>query len=290
MSLVVTSADRDFQQEVREFIAENFPKDLKRKVDIGHGLSWDEATEWHRILARKGWLAPGWDERYGGTGWSVRWRYIFEEELALAGCPPVLSTNLRMIGPVLIAHGSEAQKAKYLPRILAVEDWWCQGYSEPGSGSDLASLRTSAVRDGDEYVINGSKIWTSFAHHCNKMFCLVRTDPNAKPQEGISFLLIDDLTTRGLELRPIHIINGHHHFNQVFFDDVRVPVENRVGAENDGWTVAKSLLAHERLGGSRAPETKRLLARLRNLAVTSSSPRSEAGGHSQACTQARREP
>tara|TARA_A100001037_G_scaffold167287_1_gene150383 strand:- start:910 stop:2109 length:1200 start_codon:yes stop_codon:yes gene_type:complete len=266
MSLVVTSADRDFQQEVREFIAENFPKDLKRKVDIGHGLSWDEATEWHRILARKGWLAPGWDERYGGTGWSVRWRYIFEEELALAGCPPVLSTNLRMIGPVLIAHGSEAQKAKYLPRILAVEDWWCQGYSEPGSGSDLASLRTSAVRDGDEYVINGSKIWTSFAHHCNKMFCLVRTDPNAKPQEGISFLLIDDLTTRGLELRPIHIINGHHHFNQVFFDDVRVPVENRVGAENDGWTVAKSLLAHERLGGSRAPETKRLLARLRHLA------------------------
>ncbi|MFT5391205.1 MAG: alkylation response protein AidB-like acyl-CoA dehydrogenase [Gammaproteobacteria bacterium] len=266
MTLVSTQEDRTFQLEVRQFIADYFPKAMKRKVDLGHELSWDEAVEWQRILARKGWLAPGWDKDYGGTGWSVKTRYIFEEELALAGCPPVLSTNIRMIGPVLIAQGSEAQKAKYLPRILSAEDWWCQGYSEPGAGSDLASLRTTAVRDGDEYVINGSKIWTSFAQHCNKMFCLVRTATGGKPQEGISFVLIDDLQSPGLQFRPIHIINGRHHFNQVFFDDVRVPVANRVGAENDGWTVAKSLLAHERLGGSRAPETKRVLARLRSLA------------------------
>ncbi|MEM7253699.1 MAG: acyl-CoA dehydrogenase family protein [Pseudomonadota bacterium] len=267
MTLAITEEDIQFQREVRDFIGTSFPDDLRAKADVGEEFSRDDTVRWMKILSQKGWLASGWPEAFGGTGWPVHWQYIFEDEMALAGCPAPIAFNMKMIGPILMAHGTKAQQERFLPGILNADDWWCQGYSEPGSGSDLASLRTRAVRDGDEYVINGSKIWTSLAQHANKMFCLVRTDPDAKPQEGISFLLIDDFKAPGIEVRPLHLINGRHHFNEVFFEDVRVPVENRVGDEHAGWTVAKSLLAHERLNGARATETKRCLERLRAIAA-----------------------
>ena len=259
-------SDEQFRDEVRAFIDSNFPVDMRDKARRGRSFEREEIIAWHKVLAEKGWLAPAWPEEHGGTGWPVHWQFILEDELANAGCPPAIPFNVKMLGPILIANGTEAQKARYLPRILRCEDWWCQGYSEPGSGSDLASLKTSAVRDGDDYVVNGSKIWTSTAHLANKMFCLVRTDPDAKPQEGISFILIDDIQVPEITIRPIRFINGRHHFNQVFFDNLRVPVENRVGEENRGWTVAKSLLAHERLGGARSSELRRILAKARAVA------------------------
>jgi len=268
MSLAATQADRDFQREVRDFIAGNFPEASRKKVAVGRPLTRGEMVEWYRILADKGWVAPAWPKEHGGTGWPLHWNLIFEDELALAGCPPPLAFNIKMLGPILIQSGTEEQKTKYLPRLLRTEDWFCQGYSEPGAGSDLASLQTRAVADGDDYVINGSKIWTSFAHYANKMFCLVRTDPEVKPQAGISFVIIDDLDTEGIDIRPIRFHHGRHHFNQVFFTDVRVPKRNRVGAENEGWTVAKSLLAHERLNGARAAESRRALERLKRIART----------------------
>ena len=271
MSLVFDDGDRAFQQEVRDFIAAEYPDAFRRKTDAGRGLTKDETVAWYKILSVRGWMAPAWPKEHGGTGWPLHWCSIFEDELALAGAPLPLPFNTKMLGPILIAFGTEEQQAFYLPRILAMEDWWCQGYSEPGSGSDLASLRTSAVLDGDEYVINGSKIWTSLGHNANRMFCLVRTDPHAKPQEGISFILIDDMSVPGITVRPIRFHHGRHSFNQVFFDDVRVPATNIVGNVNDGWTVAKGLLAHERLNGARAAETTRSLNHLREDAARESS-------------------
>ncbi|MEM7408135.1 MAG: acyl-CoA dehydrogenase family protein [Pseudomonadota bacterium] len=263
--------DQAFRQEVRDFINKRFPDELRAIADSGREFSREQILTWHRILAEQGWLAPAWPAEYGGQDWPVHWPFILEEEMAQAGCPPVLPFNIKMLGPILIANGTDEQKAYWLPRILSCEDWWCQGYSEPGSGSDLASLKTRAVRDGDEYVINGSKIWTTGAHNANKMFCLVRTDPDAKPQEGISFVLIENFDDPGITVRPIHFINGRQSFNQVFFDDVRIPVSNRVGPENEGWTVAKSLLSHERLGGARAAEIRRAVERARDVATRESS-------------------
>jgi alkylation response protein AidB-like acyl-CoA dehydrogenase len=267
----LTPQARAFREEVREFIRDEFPAPMREKAELGRSFSRDETVSWHQSLSARGWLAPAWPVEYGGTDWPVPWRYILEDELTIAGCPGVLPFNIKMLGPILIHHGTEEQKARYLPRILSCDDWWCQGYSEPGSGSDLASLSTRAVRDGDDYVINGSKIWTTGAHHANRMFCLVRTNVDAKPQEGISFVLIDDFNGPGVTVQPIPFINGRHTFNQVFLEDVRVPVTNCVGAENEGWTVAKSLLSHERLGGARSAETRRALDKTRAVAMREAS-------------------
>jgi alkylation response protein AidB-like acyl-CoA dehydrogenase len=222
-------------------------------------------VRWHRILARRGWVAPGWPREYGGPGWTPVQRHIFEEECARAGTPPVLPFGVNMVAPVIMAFGSEEQKAHYLPRILSCEDWWCQGYSEPGAGSDLASLKTTAVRDGDHYIVNGQKTWTTLAQHADMIFCLVRTDPTVRKQEGISFLLID-MHAPGVTVRPIIMLDEDHEVNEVFFDNVRVPVANLVGQENRGWTYAKYLLGHERTGIAAVGRSKRELARLKELA------------------------
>ena len=257
--------DESFRHEVRAFLVERLPAGLRDKVRDGRPLVKDELLGWHRILAERGWLAPNWPKAFGGTGWSPMRRWIYEEEYHTNYCPPVHLFNFKMLGPILTRFGTDEQKAFYLPRILSSEDWWCQGYSEPGAGSDLASLQTRAVRDGDRYIVNGGKIWTSFAHWANRIFCLVRTAPEAKPQAGISFLLID-MQSPGVTVRPIVSIDGRHHFNQVFFDDVSVPVTDRVGAENEGWNIAKSLLQFERVNASRYGETLGRLKRLKEIA------------------------
>ena len=234
-----------FRDEVQVFLAENLPKDLANKVICGQDLHKSDYERWHGLLNSRGWLASTWPREFGGADWGPVKRHIFEEEACRAGAPRIIPFGLHMLGPVLMKFGSDAQKANYLPRILDGSDWWCQGYSEPGAGSDLASLKTSAVRDGDHYVINGQKTWTTFGQYANLIFCLVRTRQGGKPQEGISFVLVD-LATPGIEMRPIRLIEGGHEVNEVFFDDVRVPVENLVGEENQGWTIAKFLLTHER--------------------------------------------
>ena len=240
-------ANLAFRDEVRAFLAANLTDELRAAsaANTGTFCDLDTTLTWHRILHRKGWVAPDWPVEYGGPGWNETQHYIFSSECALAGAPPVLSFGIRMCGPVIQRFGTPEQKASYLPRILSGEHRWCQGYSEPGSGSDLASLQTQARSDGDHYVINGTKIWTTFAHNATHIFCLVRTDPTAKPQRGISFLLIE-MDTHGLSVHPIVNIAGDHEFNQLFFDEVRVPKRQIVGAENDGWTVAKYLLEFER--------------------------------------------
>lgn len=221
----------------------------------------DISLGWQAILNKRGWVAPDWPAEYGGTGWDDMQRYIFAAECAEAGAPGLAPMGLKMVAPVIMHYGTDAQKAHYLPRILSGEDYWCQGFSEPGSGSDLASLKLRAVRDGDDYVLNGSKIWTTHAHFANRMFALVRTSNEGKPQQGISFLLLD-MKSRGIIVDPIITLAGEHELNQVFFDDVRVPVANRLGEENDGWTVAKYLLGHER-GGKYAPGLTAYLSRLK---------------------------
>jgi alkylation response protein AidB-like acyl-CoA dehydrogenase len=218
-----------------------------------------------QILDRQGWLAPGWPQAHGGTGWSAVQKHIFDEECFAAGAPKVVSFGLKMVAPVIIKFGTTEQKAHFLPRILACEDWWCQGYSEPGAGSDLSSLKTRAVREGDHYVVNGQKTWTTLAHFADWMFCLVRTDPEARQQRGISFLLID-MKTPGITVRPIITLDGEHEVNEVFFDNVRVPVANLVGQENDGWTCAKYLLTHERTSIGGIAQNKALLSRLKRIA------------------------
>ncbi|MFC2967284.1 acyl-CoA dehydrogenase family protein [Acidimangrovimonas pyrenivorans] len=245
MDLSYTPEEIAFRDEVRAFLAAELPEDLSAKVRSGATLTKDDMDRWHAILNRRGWLATIWPEEYGGPGWTPVQRHIFDEETARASAPRIVPFGLNMLGPVLINFGTEAQKAEILPRILDGSDWWCQGYSEPGAGSDLASLRTKAVRDGDDYVINGQKTWTTLGQHANRIFCLVRTRFEGKPQEGISFLLVD-LDTPGIEMRPIRLIEGGHEVNEVFFTDVRVPAANLVGKENAGWTIAKFLLTHER--------------------------------------------
>ena len=257
-----------FRASVRRFLDEALDDDLRRGAAYNGGMFQDYETNirWHRILAAKGWVAPAWPARFGGPGWSVEQRYIFSAECAAAGAPALAPMGLGMCGPVLMGHGTEEQQATFLPRILSGEDYWCQGYSEPGSGSDLAALALDARRDGDHYVLNGSKIWTTHAHHANWIFALVRTDRSGKPQTGITFLLIP-MDTPGLRVDPIIFVSGEHEVNAVFFDDVRVPVNHRVGAENDGWTVAKYLLEFERGGGNAGPGLEAAAQRLHRLAA-----------------------
>ena len=255
-----------FRDEVKRFLDGALDDDLRDGARFCAGVFQDYETNmrWHRILYRQGWVAPSWPKRYGGAGWDLLRRHIWTTEASLAGAPGLAPMGLGMCGPMLIGHGTDEQRAYYLPRILSGEDYWCQGYSEPGSGSDLASLALRADIDGEDYVLNGTKIWTTHAHHANRMFCLVRTDASGKPQQGITFLLLD-MDTPGITVEPIVFVSGEHEVNQVFFDDVRVPRRNRVGAENDGWTVAKYLLEFER-GGSGAARMQTALTRLKRLA------------------------
>ncbi|MEA1943320.1 MAG: acyl-CoA dehydrogenase family protein [Pseudomonadota bacterium] len=245
MDLNFTPEEDAFRQEVRTFLKENLSEELANKVRNGRELTKQDIESWHALLQTRSWLATTWPEEYGGPGWNAVQRHIFEEECAFANAPRIVPFGVGMLGPVLIKFGSDEQKAEILPRILSGEDWWCQGYSEPGAGSDLASLKTRAVRDGDDYIINGQKTWTTLGQFADKIFCLVRTSTEGKPQEGISFVLVD-LNTPGIEMRPIKLIEGGFEVNEVFFTDVRVPVANRVGEENQGWTIAKYLLGHER--------------------------------------------
>jgi len=266
MDLNYSPEELAFRDEVRSWLQDNLPNDLREKVTNYQELSRDDLLGWHRILAKKGWIAPEWPVEWGGQNWTVVQRYIFEEECAYAGCPPLIPFGLKMCAPVLLRFGTEEQKQRFLPGIYNGDVFWCQGYSEPGSGSDLASLKTTAVRQGDYYVVNGQKIWTTWGHHADWIFCLVRTDQGAKKQEGISFLLFD-MKTPGITVRPLILMDGAHEVNEVFFDDVKVPAENLVHRENDGWTVAKYLLGHERMGTGGIGGSKRELAKLKALAA-----------------------
>ena len=245
MDLNYTDEESAFQIEVRNFLAEKLPKQMSEKVRLGGDLTKAEMDEWHSILNDKGWLAQNWPKAFGGAEWDAVQRHIYEEEAALANAPRIIPFGLSMLAPVLQKFGSQEQCDHWLPRILSGEDWWCQGYSEPGAGSDLASLKTRAVREGDHYIVNGQKTWTTLGQHANMIFCLVRTDVDVKQQEGISFLLID-MNTPGIEVRPIVLLDGGAEVNEVWFTDVKVPVANLVGEENMGWTYAKYLLTHER--------------------------------------------
>jgi len=249
MDLNFTPEEEAFRAEVRAFLADKLPARLAEKVSTGRHLSKADMEEWHAILNERSWLANHWPTRYGGSGWNAVQKFIFDNECALAHAPRIEPFGVNMLGPVLIKYGSEAQKRRWLPRILDGSDWWCQGYSEPGAGSDLASVKTTALRgsdvQGDHYIVNGQKTWTTLGQHANMIFCLVRTDPKVKKQEGISFLLVD-MTTPGVEVRPIITLDGGREVNEVFFTDVRVPAENLVGEENKGWTCAKYLLTYER--------------------------------------------
>ena len=259
MELALSPEDAAFRDEVRAFIAENYPAEM-RVPNPETDLTKEQMLLWHRILHKKGWIAPLWPKEYGGPGWSITRRFIFEQETTRAGTMPPLAFSVTMVGPVIYTFGNEAQKKKFLPSILSGEDWWCQGYSEPGSGSDLATVRTKAVRDGDHYIVNGHKTWTTLAQHADWIFCLVRTDPAAKPQSGISFLLID-MKSPGVTVRPIITIDGSHEVNDVFLEDVRVPVENLIGEENKGWTYAKFLLGNERTSMAGIGRSTRYLER-----------------------------
>jgi len=266
MDLRFTPDEIKFRDEVRAFFRTALPASIRRKMELGQRISKEDTVAWQRILNAKGWAVPSWSREWGGTDWGPVKTYIFKEEMQLAPAPDPLSFNVSMVGPVLIAFGTEAQKKHFLPRVANLDIWFCQGFSEPGAGSDLASLRTSAKRDSDHYVVNGQKIWTSRAHHADWMFCLVRTSTEGKQQSGISYLLIDTKTP-GLTIRPIHTIDGEHHFNEVFFDNVRVPAENIVGEENKGWTYAKYLLGHERVGIARIGAAKHRIQRAKALAA-----------------------
>jgi len=269
MSPELSPADAAFRDEVRRFLAAELSDELRLAGRRTAGIFTDfpEGQDWFRVLAKKGWSVPHWPVEWGGCGWTPRQHDIFANELAAAGAPALAPQGSRMVAPVVLAFGTPEQKQRWLPGIRNGDDYWCQGYSEPGSGSDLASLQCKAVRDGDEYVINGTKIWTTHAQYANKMFCLVRTDNSGKPQQGISFLLFDIQNLPGLTIRPIISISGDHELNQVFFDDVRVPASALLGEENQGWTIAKYLLLHER-GGSYTPMLRAKLQRLQAAAAS----------------------
>ena len=253
------------RSEVRDFIARELTADIKQAAAVWYSVPREAGARWHRKLYDQGWIAPSWPVKYGGTGWSLAQRHMFFEELAFAGAPEISPFSIGMVGPVIYTFGTDDQKVQHLPGILDGSVWWCQGYSEPGSGSDLAALTTRAVRDGDDYVVNGQKIWTSSAHKSDWIFALVRTDTESKKQKGISFLLIP-MTSPGIEVRPIVTIDGMHTLNEVYFTDVRVPVANRIGEENKGWTYAKFLLGHERTGGAGVAASRRRMALLRRVA------------------------
>jgi len=266
MELKFTDDELAFRDEVRAYFREALPADIREKIVAGRHVSKDDLVRWTRILNQKGWAVPHWPVEHGGTGWDPIKQYIFLEELSQAPAPAPLAFGVNMVGPVIYTFGNEEQKNRFLPRIVTLDDWWCQGFSEPGSGSDLASLKTRAVRDGDEYVVNGQKTWTTLAQHADWIFCLVRTDPDAKKQAGISFLLID-MKSPGITVRPIQTIDGGHEVNEVFFDDVRVPVENLVGEENMGWSYAKFLLGSERVNIARVGVSKERIRRIKELAA-----------------------
>ena len=267
MDMNFSPEDLAFREEVRAFLAENLPERLRdgARRTPGVFVEPDIGMEWHRTLAQKGWVAPHWPKEDGGTGWTPTQKFIFEKECALAGAPAISILGLRLVGPVICEFGTPEQKARFLPRILSGEDYWCQGYSEPGSGSDLASLKTAARLEDGEYVVNGSKIWTTHAHHANWIFALVRTDPTVKKQSGITFLLIP-MDQPGVEVTPIHSMSGDHEVNQVFFTDARTAEENRIGEEGAGWSIAKFLLENERGGSCYAPRLIQSIERLETLA------------------------
>ena len=265
MDLNYTAEDLAFRDHVRNYLEAHLPADLQHKIRNHKRMAREDFVRWHKILAKQGWVATGWPVEYGGTGWTPTQRHIFEEECARAGTPPILPFGVNMVAPVIMAFGNQAQKDYYLPRILSCDDWWCQGYSEPGSGSDLASLKTRAEREGDFYIVNGQKTWTTLAQHADMIFCLVRTDPSARKQEGISFLLID-MKTPGITVRPIIMLDEDHEVNEVFFDNVKVPVQNLIGEENKGWTYAKYLLGHERTNIAAVGRAKRELLFLKRIA------------------------
>ena len=267
MHLEMSADDLAFRGEVLKFLDEKLTQDMRRASRLNSGVfaEFEISQRWYKILHEKGWIAPNWPVEYGGTGWTPMQRYIYNTEAGRVGAPSLYIMGLSLVGPVVMQYGTKAQKEYYLPRILSGEDVWCQGYSEPGSGSDLASLQTSAVRQGDDYLVNGSKIWTTGAQHADRIFCLVRTGAGERRQEGISFLLID-MDSPGISIEPIITLAGDHEVNQVFFDDVRVPQANRLGPENDGWTVAKYLLEFERGGSAYGAMVAGSLAKLRGIA------------------------
>jgi hypothetical protein len=265
MDLNYTAEQQAFRQEVREFIAAKLPPDIAQRNLAHKHLKSDDVRRWQRILHERGWGAPGWPKAAGGSGWDPIRRHIFEEEYVNAGAPRQLDFSISMVGPVIIAFGTPAQQQYFLPRILTGEHWWCQGYSEPGSGSDLASLKMRADRQGDHYVVNGQKTWNTLGQYADWIFCLVRTNPGARQQEGISFLLID-MKSPGITVRPIIMLDGEHEVNEVFFDNVEVPAENLIGEENKGWTYAKHLLAHERTNIADVNRAKRELERVKRVA------------------------
>jgi alkylation response protein AidB-like acyl-CoA dehydrogenase len=267
MDLNYSKEELAFRDEVRTWLEANLPADLRLKGEDGESYTKEELLRWHKILAKKGWVAPAWPKEWGGPDWDVTQRYIFEEECGQAGTPPIVPFGVTMCAQVLLKFGSDAQKERFLPRIYNGDDFWVQGYSEPGSGSDLASLKTRAERKGDKYVVNGQKIWTTMGQHGDWIFCLVRTNLDTKiRQEGISFLLID-MKTPGITVRPLILMDGGHEVNEVFFENVEVPLENLVHEEDKGWTVAKYLLGHERLNTGRIGGSKRELARLKAFAA-----------------------
>ena len=271
MDLNFSPEEEAFRTDVRAFLADKLPPPLAEKQRSGRHLSKADHEQWHAILNQRGWLANHWPEQYGGPGWSAVQKFIFENECALAHAPRIVPFGVNMLGPVLIKYGNEVQKQRWLPRILDGSDWWCQGYSEPGAGSDLASVKTTAVRgsdaQGEHYIVNGQKTWTTLGQHANMIFCLVRTDRTAKKQEGISFLLVD-MTSPGVVVRPIITLDGEHEVNEVFFTDVRVPAENLVGEENKGWTCAKYLLTYERTNIAGVGFSVAALERLKKAAAT----------------------
>ncbi|NMG02802.1 acyl-CoA dehydrogenase family protein [Azoarcus taiwanensis] len=267
MDLNFTTEDQAFREEVRSFLRDHLPSEVRHKVLNGLPLERDDYLAWQHALHARGWGGPSWPAEFGGTGWTAVEQYIFDEACAEAGAPRLVPFGLKMVATVIMAFGNKTQQERFLPPILAGTEWWCQGYSEPGAGSDLASVKTRAVRDGDHYVVNGQKTWTTLGQYADWIFCLVRTDADAKPQRGISFLLID-MKSPGITVRPIITMDGSHEVNEVWLEDVRVPVENLIGEENRGWTYAKFLLGHERTNIAGIGTAKRELARLKRIAAS----------------------
>ena len=268
MNLEYTPNELDFREQVRLFLASELPKEIRERMEChDHSHIENDIQQWQKILHAKGWGAPAWPIEFGGTGWSKTQQYIFESECAMADAPGQLAFGLKMVAPVIMQFGSPEQKAYFLPRILSAQDWWCQGYSEPGSGSDLASLKMKAERDGDDYVITGQKVWNTLGQFADWIFCLVRTDSEAKPQRGISFLLVNMKSPR-ITIRPTRLLDGTCEVNEIWFDQVRVPKKNLVGEENKGWTYAKFLLGHERTNIAGIGTSKRELQRLKKSAAT----------------------
>ena len=270
MDLNFTPEEESFRTEIRAFVDANLPREIAAKVLGGKHLEKDDFVAWQKILHTKGWGATAWPKAFGGTGWNPVQQNIFDEECAAAGAPMQLPFGLKMVAPVIMAFGNPSQQQHFLPRIVDGTDWWCQGYSEPGSGSDLASLKTRAEREGDHYIVNGQKTWNTLGQHADWIFCLVRTSTEGRQQEGISFLLID-MKSEGITVRPIIMLDGGHEINEVWFEDVRVPVANRVGEENKGWTYAKFLLGHERTGIAGVGRSKQALRRLKAVALRETS-------------------